>query len=245
MENIKFKNLDITINSGELVGVIGPNGSGKTILLKMIIGKIKNDFIYIDDKNINEYSLDYKKKNIVCVFNDNFYKSNNVCSELRYYLNLLNIENVDLIEDFKNYFKLDNIIDLELDELNIEDRIFIKILSLLIINPSIVCIDDLLTYLDITKKNKILNYIKENNITLISVTSNMEELLLFDKILVMNKGRKEMFDSKEKVLDNENMFKELGLSLPFIYDINNMLKSYDLIDDKHLIYKELVDILWK
>ena len=61
----------------------------------------------------------------------------------------------------------------------------------------------------------------------------------------MNKGRKEIFDSKEKVLDNENMFKKLGLSLPFIYVINNMLKSYDLIDDKHLVYKELVDILWK
>jgi len=41
MKNIKFKNLDITINSGELVGIIGPNGCGKTILMKMKVLVLK------------------------------------------------------------------------------------------------------------------------------------------------------------------------------------------------------------
>ena len=126
-----------------------------------------------------------------------------------------------------------------------EDRIYIKILSLLIIVPSLFCIDDLLTYLELDRKIKILNYIKEKNITLLNVTSNMEELLYMDKILVMNKGKKEIFDKTEVVLDREDIFKDLGLSLPFIYDINNLLKSYELINDTHIIEKELVDLLWK
>ena len=107
------------------------------------------------------------------------------------------------------------------------------------------CIDDLLTYLELDRKIKILNYIKEKNITLLNVTSNMEELLYMDKILVMNKGKKEIFDKTEVVLDREDIFKDLGLSLPFIYDINNLLKSYELINDTHIIEKELVDLLWK
>ena len=73
----------------------------------------------------------------------------------------------------------------------------------------------------------------------------MEEILKYDKVLVINKGEKELFDDVKNVLKDENLFKELGLSLPFIYDISNLLKSYDLIKNDHIIEKELVDVLWK
>lgn len=246
--NINIKHLNINIKSGELVGVIGTNGCGKTILLKMICGKFRNDNIYINDKNINQYSLEYKKNNIVCVFDDNIYNTNNVFDELKYYLNKININELDIenrINDFIEYFKLNDIIEKEFIDLNIEERIYIKLLSLLIILPSLFCIDDLLTYLDLDKKIKILNYIKDKNITLINVTSNMEELLYMDNILIMNKGKKEIYDKTNIVLNKEDIFKELGLSLPFIYDINNLLKSYELVSDTHIIEKELVDLLWK
>ena len=245
MNKIHFKNLDVEVNNGELIGIIGALGSGKTYLLKKLCGKIKNDDIFIDNKSINEYSLDYKRKNIVSVLDYNIFNTDNVRSELCYYLEKINFDIDERLECFINYFKLDNIIDNDFIDLSVENRIFIKILSLLIIRPKLFSIDDLLTYLSTDKKNMILNYIKENNIILLCVTSNMEELLLFDKILVMDKGKKRLFDNRENVLNNEELFNELGLNLPFIYDINSLLKSYDLIDNNHIIYKELVDILWK
>jgi len=246
MKNIKFKNLDITINSGELIGIIGPNGSGKTILLKMICGKLKNNFFYIDNRNVNYYSLDYKRNNIVCVFNDNIYRTKSVLDELKYYLNILKRNNIEeTINDFINYFKLDDIINFKFEELRTEDRIYIKLLSLLIINPSMYCVDDLFTYLSIDKKKRIINYIKERNITLLNVESNMDDLIMYDKLLILNKGRKEMFDSTSLVLRNEILFNSLGLDLPFIYEINTMLKSYDLIKEDHYNDKDLVDLLWK
>lgn len=248
IKTTNIKHLNVNINSSELVGVIGTNGCGKTILLKMICGKFKNNNICIDNIDINQYSLDYKRNNIVCVFDDNIYNTNNPLDELKYYLNKINNNKIDIdnrINDFIDYFKLEDIIEKDFIDLNTEDRIYIKILSLLIIMPSLFCIDDLLTYLELDRKIKILNYIKEKNITLLNVTSNMEELLYMDKILVMNKGKKEIFDKTEVVLDREDIFKDLGLSLPFIYDINNLLKSYELINDTHIIEKELVDLLWK
>lgn len=246
MKELHFKNLDIKVKSGELIGVVGPNGSGKTYLLKMLSGRVKNSFIYIDNRLIDEYSFEYKRNNIVCVFNDNIFNTNVVSSELSYNIEKLNISDIDnRVNYFKEYFGLENIFDEEISALSNEDRVYIKILSLLIINPSIFSIDDLLTYLSNDKKTKVLNYIKENNITLINITSNMEELLFVDKILVMNKGKKELFDNTENVLKNEDVFKRLGLSLPFIYDINSMLKSYELIREDHIVYKELVDMLWK
>lgn len=248
MKSITFKNLGVTINSGELVGIIGPNASGKTCFLKMICGKIKNNDINIDEHNINNYSLEYKRNNIVCVFDDNIYNTDNVKDELKYYLEKLLINKDEIynrLKDFIEFFNLESLINKKFINLSTEDRIYIKILSLLIIVPSLFCIDDLLTYLNKDKKIKILNYIKDKNITLLNVTSNMEELLLLDKVLVLNKGKKEVYDKTISVLENESLFKELGISLPFIYDINNMLKDYELINENHIVYRELVDLLWK
>ena len=91
MKKLYLKHLDVNIESGELISIIGPNGCGKTILLKMLCGKIKNDNIYIDGKNINLYNIEYKRNNIVCIFDDNVYNTKKAKDELMYYLKFLNM----------------------------------------------------------------------------------------------------------------------------------------------------------
>lgn len=247
MVNVSFKRYEVNVSSGELVSIIGANGSGKTTFIKRICGKLNNQDLFINNKSISEYSLDYKKHNIACVFSDNRYNTESFSLELEYYLVKLfdKDECRDRINYFREYFNLDNIYNKKIIDLINEDRVYLKILSLLIIKPIIFCIDDMLVYLSNEKKERILNYIKENDIILFSVISNMEEILKYDKVLVINKGEKELFDDVKNVLKDENLFKELGLSLPFIYDISNLLKSYDLIENDHIIEKELVDVLWK
>lgn len=247
MVNVSFKRYEVNVSSGELVSIIGANGSGKTTFIKRICGKLNNQDLFINNKSISEYSLDYKKHNIACVFSDNRYNTESFSLELEYYLVKLFDKNEcrDRINYFIEYFNLDNIYNKKIIDLTNEDRVYLKILSLLIIKPIIFCIDDMLVYLSNEKKERILNYIKENDIILFSVISNMEEILKYDKVLVINKGEKRLFDDVKNVLKDENLFKELGLSLPFIYDISNLLKSYDLIENDHIIEKELVDVLWK
>lgn len=247
MVNVSFKRYEVNVSSGELVSIIGANGSGKTTFIKRICGKLNNQDLFINNKSISEYSLDYKKHNIACVFSDNRYNTESFSLELEYYLVKLfdKDECRDRINYFREYFNLDNIYNKKIIDITNEDRVYLKILSLLIIKPIIFCIDDMLVYLSNEKKERILNYIKENDIILFSVISNMEEILKYDKVLVINKGEKELFDDVKNVLKDENIFKELGLSLPFIYDISNLLKSYDLIENDHIIEKELVDVLWK
>lgn len=247
MVNVSFKRYEVNVSTGELVSIIGANGSGKTTFIKRICGKLNNQDLFINNKSISEYSLDYKKHNIACVFSDNRYNTESFSLELEYYLVKLfdKDECRDRINYLIEYFNLDNIYNKKIIDLTNEDRVYLKILSLLIIKPIIFCIDDMLVYLSNEKKERILNYIKENDIILFSVISNMEEILKYDKVLVINKGEKELFDDVKNVLKDENLFKELGLSLPFIYDISNLLKSYDLIENDHIIEKELVDVLWK
>jgi len=47
------------------------------------------------------------------------------------------------------------------------------------------------------------------------------------------------------VLKDEDVFKENGFELPYIYELNSLLKSYQLINEEHVVYKELVNMLWK
>ena len=116
MKYISFKNLDIKVYKGELVSVIGPNGCGKTIFLRMISGKIKNDYFYIDEKLVNLYSLEYKRNNIVCVFDDNIYNTKCVKEELKYYLNILNL-NLDRIDDFNDLSVLKSVMEEKFDSI--------------------------------------------------------------------------------------------------------------------------------
>lgn len=248
MKTIYIKELDVSIKSGELIGIIGPNGSGKTRILKKLCGKVSNNDIFIDDKSISEYSLDYKRNNIVSILNSMHFNTTNVYDELIYNLKLLKYNDLEIkrrFENFKEYFKLKNINSFKINEMSIEEKVFIKILSLLIINPKLIAIDDLLTYLNYEKKQLIINYIKEKNMIFICATSNMEEILYFDKIILMDKGKKVLFNDLNEFLKNEKNFSNYNLEMPFIYSLNNLLKDYELIKENHIVYKELTDVLWK
>lgn len=62
MEIIEFKNYDLKIKLTPFINIIGKPSSGKTNLLKMLINKVPNNDLYIDNTPISNYSLDFKKE---------------------------------------------------------------------------------------------------------------------------------------------------------------------------------------
>ena len=106
----------------------------------------------------------------------------------------------------------------------------VKILSYLIIKPEIFAIDDLLSYLDDKRIDKILSYLKENNISLICVTTNPEFLLKSDNVVVMNNFKSIMNSNVQSVLNGNSILPYIGLKLPFIVDLSQNLILYELID---------------
>ena len=132
-----------------------------------------------------------------------------------------------------------------LDSLYMEDRMMVKILSYLIINPKVFAIDDLMSYLDDKRIDKILDYIKENNITLIYVTTNTEFLLKADNVVVMNNFKSIMNSNVQSVLNGNSILPYIGLKLPFIVDLSQNLILYDLVDKVMTDDGKLVSKLWK
>ncbi|MCX4364341.1 MAG: ATP-binding cassette domain-containing protein [Bacilli bacterium] len=244
---VKGMNVEIELN-GIMTSVIGPTNSGKTTLLKKLCHILPNDDIFIDDVSIKEYDVTFLKNNIVVVFDDNEYNSEYVSEELYFNLHELGYRLDEInkrIEDLANYFKVTNLLDRDIHSLTMEERILIKILSYLIIKPKILAMDNLFGYLDSKHVKNILKYIKENNITLINVTTYSSHILMGENVIVMNNYKALMCTKVSSVLDGNSILPYMGIKLPFIIDLSHNLILYGLIDKLYFDDRKLVDKLWK
>lgn len=249
MERIVVKKMDVDIElNGLITSVIGPTNSGKTTLLKKLCNKLDNSDIYIDDISIKEYDITFLRNNIVVVLDDDIHYTDTVTDELFYHLNELGYTPSEITAKVNNilkYFKMDKLANENLDDLYLEDRMMVKILSYLIINPKVFAIDDLMSYLDDKRIDKLLSYMKENKITLIYVTTNTEFLLKSDNVVVMNNFKSIMNSNVKSVLNGNSILPYIGLKLPFIVDLSQNLILYDLIEKVETNDGKLVSKLWK
>ena len=244
---VKSMNIDIELN-GLITSLIGPTESGKTLLLKKLINMIPNKDVYIDDKNISEYDINYLKKNIVMILNDDVYYTSYVVDVLSYHLKELGytIDKIytkvyKMVEDFNlTIYKHD-----KLENMPLNKRILVKVLSYIIINPSLLGIDNLLTYLTKDDKELVLKYIKKQKISFINVISNLDDIVYGDRILIMNKFKSIVYGDNKIILENNSILPYMGFRLPFIVDLSQNLILYNVVKKVYLDKDKLVNKIWK
>ncbi|MDD2208113.1 MAG: ATP-binding cassette domain-containing protein [Bacilli bacterium] len=248
MEILEFKHLNLKIKLESFINIIGSVSSGKTTLLKMLINKVPNTSVYIDNKPLSSYSTDFKKKNLTVCLNDLNFNTEYVNEELLFYQKILNVEvskAYDNIKAFDNFFKLKDILEAKTQYLTVSEKALIKILSLLILNPRIIGIDLLLVYLPLEMKLKVIKYAKNNDISIINITSSSEELLLGSDVIVLDKYQVKEYDTTKKILENEKLLLEIGFELPFVVSLSSGLNYYSLLNKKYYSNKTLVGAIWK
>ena len=106
------------------------------------------------------------------------------------------------ITNFVKFFELEDIIESKIEMLSKYEQAYLKILSLLIIKPRILGIDDMLTYLNINQKLKIINFVKNNKITILNCTTNPEELLFGTDIIILDHKRVVAYEKSEVILSS-------------------------------------------
>ena len=198
-----LKNINLKINTGEKVAIIGKNGSGKTTLMHLLLN------IYEPSSgNILFNNIDYKK------YNNNYFLEN--CGVLFQNPKIFSfsimenitmdsisfdkqkIKNSTRIVNLKS--KIDSLPDKEntyvSNEINSNGINFsggelkkIAISRIFQYNFSVVFIDELSTALDNESKDKVLKYLLKSDKTLISITHNLEDAKLFDKIILLDDGK--------------------------------------------------------
>ena len=249
MEKLSIKSMSIDIDlTLPVTCVLGPTNSGKTYFLKKLINVIPNHDVYLDDILISEYDITYLKNNIVVVLDDDTFKCEYVAEELHYYLSKLGYridEITNKINELAKFFKISSLLSERIDLLTIEKRILIKIIALLIIKPQIFGIDNLLGYLNETDKKNLLTFCVSNKITLINCTNNGEDLLISDKVLLLNDMKTIFYGDKKELLNGNTILPYIGINLPFTAEMSQNLVLYGIINKVYLDEKKLVDKIWK
>ena len=249
MEKLSIKSMSIDIDlTLPVISVLGPTNSGKTYFLKKLINVIPNHDVYLDDILISEYDITYLKNNIVVVLDDDIFKCEYVAEELHYYLSKLGYridEITNKINELAKFFKISNLLSERIDLLTIEKRILIKILALLIIKPQIFGIDNLLSYLNETDKKNLITFCASNKMTLINCTNNGEDLLISDKVLLLNDMKAIFYGDKKELLNGNTILPYIGINLPFTAEMSQNLVLYVILNKVYLDEKKLVDKIWK
>ncbi len=254
-EKTIFNNLNIDIKEGDFITIIGENGSGKSSLVKIILGLIDADGEIIIDNLLMNFE---NKKNIISkigfVFEnpDNQFLTSTVKEELAFPLENLNMKK-EVIEEkiskISSFMKIDDLLDREPHTLSGGEKQLVSLGTALITEPKILIIDEALNMIDLYDRDriyKILKKINENNkMTIINVTHDVDEVLYGKKIALLSKGNIINYESTKKILSDEKKFNELKLDIPFIVDLSNKLNYYGLVNKMYLDMNDMVNDLWK
>ena len=221
-ENYIIKNISLEINKGECIAIVGKNGSGKSTFAKLLAGIMKptKGEISVDDINTRDkknYINLRKKIGIVFQNPENQIIFNNIDDELSFALKNLKLNDTELrIEEALKKVKIDKNKIGELDELSLGQKQKITIAGVLAVNPDYIVFDEPTTMIDSEGKEavyKVIRNLKENGYTIIYITNNTEEIMLADKIMILDDGKiveqikKELnvlnFEKRAKIYDEE------------------------------------------
>lgn len=248
-ENYVFKDLNFTLRKDKSLSIIGTPGSGKTTLLRILNGELPYEGeVIINGLDVNTDNFDALRKCIAVVYRETGFLTDIVKDELKYSLENMNVEPKDIksrLGEINDYFNINKLLNKKVRDLSLNDRTLVKILSYALIEPTYIVLDDLLIDLNTRTKILLLNYLNTKNITLINVTTDMEDVLYTDYIMCLYDGISAIDGKTLEVLKNEKLLKRLGFNLPFMLDLSIQLELYGLLNKSYLNKEAMVKDLWK
>ena len=125
------------------------------------------------------------------------------------------------------------------------DQIKLNILSSLTTSKKVIVFFDVLTYVDYDFKIKVIAKLKSQDKIIINYTSEIEETLLMDYLVVIHDNKIIMEGNTKDLLKEEVLIKKLGFNLPFIIELSNNLQYYNLVNKTYFDLESLVNDLWK
>ena len=239
-ETSAIEDVNFSVEKGEIIGIIGHTGSGKSTLMQHLNGLLKPDAgsVFLDGNDIWTNPKEIKKVRFrvgmvfqypehqlfdQTVYKDISYGPQNmglskeeIDASVRYAAELVGL-NEDLLQ--KSPFELSG-----------GEMRRAAIAGVLAMKPEVIVLDEPTAGLDPLGRDLIMSRIKEyrdtTNAAVLVASHSMEDIAaISDKVLVMNEGRLFMFDTTEKVFSNMEALKEVGLNVPQITKIMLLLKS--------------------
>lgn len=239
-EAAAVENVNVTLNSGEFIGLMGHTGSGKSTLIQMIGGLIKptSGTIEIDGQILHSKGCDKRKMRfktgLVMQYPEYQLFEETVFRDISFgplNMGLPKEEIKRRVEVAANLVGLDSeILEKSPFELSGGQKRRVAIAGVLAMEPELLILDEPTAGLDPAGRDEILSKIKDMHnrlgITVILVSHSMEDLAnLTERIMVMDHGSLAMYDKTSEIFKRSEELKNMGLSVPQITEICDKLRK--------------------
>lgn len=190
--NTIVENVNIKLEKGNIYGFQGRNGSGKTVLFKMICGFLESTTgeIYVNNKQIGK-DRDFPAKCGVLIENPGFIEGISGYKNLKLLGSINNTVKDKVIQELMDYYELDYSSNKKVKDYSLGMKQKLGIIQAVMEDPKIVVLDEPMNALDkksVERTRRLLNEIKKDKIILIT-SHNQEDLNeLCDEIFLIEDG---------------------------------------------------------
>lgn len=260
-ETVALKDINIEVEQGEFIGLIGHTGSGKSTLIQHLNGLVKpsSGEIIVNGYDIgsSKSNLREVRKRVGLVFQYPEYQlfEETVAKDIAYGPTNLGLDEKVIDKRVRESMEAvgldyDKVADKSPFELSGGQRRRVAIAGVIAMNPEVLILDEPTAGLDPMGREEILKEIKDlhekKKITVILVSHSMDDISkIAEKIIVMDKGRVKMYDFVDEIFSRGEELKVVGLDVPQITSLMAKLKEkgYDVKDNIFSVEEAKKEIL--
>ncbi len=245
VKNTVLKGIDLDIEKGEFVAVLGHNGSGKSTLAKCInaINLPEKGEVVVDGLDtIREENLLPIRKRVGMVFQnpDNQIVATIVEEDVAFALENLGVEPKEIRTRVDEALKTVGMYEYRMHaphKLSGGQKQRVAIAGIIAMEPDCIVLDEPTAMLDPKGRSEVMRTIKmlnkEKGVTIILITHYMEEAAQADRVVVIDGGEKMMDSVPKKVFSQVEVMRNLGLDVPQVTEIADFLKKqgYDISNE--------------
>ena len=255
-EYYDVKDITFHVKRGEWLSIVGHNGSGKSTTVRLIDGLLEAESgeIVIDDQRLTEENIWNIRRQIGMVFQnpDNQFVGATVEDDVAFGLENQGLSRQEMKKRVEEALALVGMLDFKKREparLSGGQKQRVAIAGVVALRPAILILDEATSMLDPEGRRELIETVKgirkDYDMTVISITHDLEEVAMSDRVLVMKKGEIESTNSPRELF-SRNDLDQIGLDDPFANQLKHSLSQngYDL-PENYLTESELEDKLWE
>lgn len=251
--------LSFAIKEGSWTAIIGHNGSGKSTLARILNGLLVPDnddeaSVIVNGVRLTDDTVWTVRNDIGIVFQnpDNQFVGATVADDVAFGMENRGVSREEMLETVARVVKqvrMDEFIKSEPARLSGGQKQRVAIAGILAIKPKVIILDESTSMLDPEGKAEVLNLIKqvkdENDLTVISITHDIEEASGADNIIVLNDGQIVQEGTPKEIFQESELLEKLGLAIPFVNQLISKLKSEGIEVPASITNEsELTEYLW-
>ncbi|WP_374964556.1 energy-coupling factor ABC transporter ATP-binding protein [Lysinibacillus sp. RS5] len=250
------ENVSFSVQEGEWIAIVGHNGSGKSTIAKLMNGLLypQQGDVRILREVLNEENLWESRSQMGMVFQnpDNQFVGATVQDDVAFALENNGVpfeEMVGRVHAALEQVKMGSFLDHEPHHLSGGQKQRVAIAGALALKPKLLILDEATSMLDPQGRAEVIQTVQalraETGLTVISITHDLEEAMLADRVLFMNDGKKFAEGSPDEIFALGDKLVEFGLDLPFAMKLSKLLQKEGVpLMGQHMTEEELVNDLW-